>query len=251
MFGWFLRGAGSRVKTTRYPPEFDSNVGISPGRPTATQFASSQEADNAAVQCPAQAITAHDNMADINVSRCVHCMACSRGETAMKWQNDYDWAKLGGAGASTTTRPFKKSLHIRLVDSGSCDAVIQEIKQLAKPYYNMHKLGFFITPTPRHADVLMVTGPVTSHMRLALKKTYDAMPGPKWVLAVGNCAISGCVFAPSFMAAGTVASVIPVDVQVPGCPPPPLAILHGLLVLTGRAQEAPPHVTTTIAEVPL
>ncbi|MDA8377494.1 MAG: hypothetical protein M0Z50_10670 [Planctomycetia bacterium] len=155
----------------------------------------------------------------------------------MKWQNDFTWAVTGGIDASTTTPPFRKSLHIRLVDSGSCDAVIQEIKQLAKPYYNMHKLGFFITPTPRHADVLMVTGPVTSHMRLALKKTYEAMPGPKWVIAVGNCAISGCVFAPSFMSAGAVSSVIPVDVQVPGCPPPPLVILHGLLVLTGRAPE--------------
>ncbi|MGC8625804.1 MAG: NADH-quinone oxidoreductase subunit B family protein, partial [Phycisphaerae bacterium] len=157
-------------------------------------------------------------------------------------------AVSGSAAASRTPSPFKKSLHIRLVDSGSCDAVMQEIKQLAKPYYNMHKLGFFITPTPRHADVLMVTGPVTSHMRLALKKTYDAMPGPKWVIAVGNCAISGCVFAPSFMSVGAVSNVIPVDVQVPGCPPPPLAILHGLLLLTGRVQQAQSDATVSIPE---
>ena len=251
MLGWFLRGAGSRIRTTRYPHEIDTSAGITPGRPVATQFPHSLAADAAATACPTRAITAHEQSAEVDLSRCVHCMACSRGDSAMKWQNDSNWASLSGPLALKTPQPFKKSLHIRLVDSGSCDAVIQEIKQLAKPYYNMHRLGFFITPTPRHADVLMITGPVTSHMRVALKKTYDAMPGPKWVIAVGNCAISGCVFAPSFMAAGTVSSVIPVDVQVPGCPPPPLAILHGLLVLTGRAQEAPPHVTTTIAEVPL
>ncbi len=248
MLGWFLRGASSRIRTTRYPHEGDSSTGITPGRPVATQFSHSRAADTAATACPTGAITAHEHSAEVDLSRCVHCMACSRGEAAMKWQNDFNWASLSGPQALKTTQPFKKSLHIRLVDSGSCDAVIQEIKQLAKPYYNMHRLGFFITPTPRHADVLMITGPVTSHMRLALKKTYDAMPRPKWVIAVGNCAISGCVFAPSFMAASAVSSVIPVDVQVPGCPPPPLAILHGLLVLTGRAPAMQPT-TPPVTEV--
>jgi Ni,Fe-hydrogenase III small subunit len=169
-------------------------------------------------------------------------MACTRGENTMSWQADYRWAKWVGDNARRAARhrPFRKSLHIRVVDTGSCDAVLSEIKQLVKPYYNMHRLGFFITPTPRHADVLMVAGPVTSQMRLALLKTYAAMPEPKWVMAVGNCAISGCVFAPSFIANGSVAGVIPLDVQVPGCPPPPLAILHGLLLLTGREAEMPP-----------
>lgn len=248
MFGWFLKGVGSRVRTTSYPREHDSSVGITPGQPVVTQFAGNQEANNAAVRCPTQAITVHDQTAEVNFSRCVHCMACSRGDTAMQWQKDYTWATRSDSKAAEPPKPFRKSLHIRLVDSGSCDAVLQELKQLAKPYYNMHKLGFFITPTPRHADVLMVTGPVTSHMRLALKKTYDAMPGPKWVIAVGNCAISGCVFAPSFMSAGAVTGVIPVDVQVPGCPPPPLAILHGLLVLTGRAHEAQAHAPASVTE---
>ena len=250
MLGWFLRGAGSRIRTTRYPEESDTSTGITPGRPVATQFPHSRAADAAATACATGAITPHEQTAEVDLSRCVHCMACSRGDSAMKWQNDFNWASLSGPLALKTTQLFRKSLHIRLVDSGSCDAVIQEIKQLAKPHYNMHRLGFFITPTPRHADVLMITGPVTSHMRLALKKTYDAMPGPKWVIAVGNCAISGCVFAPSFMAGGAVSNVIPVDVQVPGCPPPPLAILHGLLVLTGRTEAAetsvPPPVTEAV-----
>lgn len=98
----------------------------------------------------------------------------------------------------------------------------------------MHRLGFFITPSPRHADVLLVVGPVTDHMKFALQKAYDAMPTPKRVVAVGACALTGGVFAESFVCAKGVADVLPVDVEVPGNPPPPLAILHGLLVVTGR-----------------
>ncbi len=248
MFGWFLRGAASRIRTTTYPHQSDSSPGTTPGRPVATAFADGQEAQRAADMCPVRAIRAVDSTAEVDLSRCVHCLSCVRGTAAMKWKNDYNWAVSGCGGTTTTGRAFRKSLSIRLIDTGSCDAVIQEVKQLAKPYYNMHKLGFFITPTPRQADVLMVTGPVTSHMRLALKKTYDAMPDPKWVIAVGNCAISGCVFAPSFMSGGAVSNIIPVDVQVPGCPPPPLAILHGLLVLTGREQEIDEARATTGVE---
>jgi Ni,Fe-hydrogenase III small subunit len=215
-----------------------------------TSFPSHEQAKAAAAQCPTGAITADAATVEVDFSRCAHCMACSRGKLALPWKHDYEWAAQNTAESTgATPRPFQKSLHIRLLDAGSCDAVIQEIKQLAKPYYNMHKLGFFITPAPRHADVLMVTGPVTSHIRLALKKTYDAMPGPKWVIAVGNCAISGCVFAPSFMASGAVSSVIPVDVQVPGCPPPPLAILHGLLVLTGRVPKGQADAPASVTEV--
>jgi Ni,Fe-hydrogenase III small subunit len=102
----------------------------------------------------------------------------------------------------------------------------------------MHRLGFFITPSPRHADVLLVVGPVTDHMQVALKKIYDAMPTPKRVVAVGACALTGGVFAGSFVCANGVADVLPVDVEVPGNPPPPLAILHGLLVAVGRKPSA-------------
>jgi Ni,Fe-hydrogenase III small subunit len=104
----------------------------------------------------------------------------------------------------------------------------------------MHRLGFFITPTPRHADVLLVVGPVTDQMRFALKKVYEAMPTPKRVVAVGACALSGGVFAESFVCANGVADVLPVDLEVPGNPPPPLAILHGLLVAVGRKPPLAP-----------
>ena len=103
----------------------------------------------------------------------------------------------------------------------------------------MHRLGFFITPTPRNADVLLVAGPVSDAMRDPLRKTYEAMPPPKRVVAIGACAISGGVFGPSYASAAGVKDIIPVDVIVPGCPPPPLAILHGLLLVAGRKPPAP------------
>ena len=136
-------------------------------------------------------------------------------------------------------RAFGRSLHVRFVDAGACGACMSEARQLDNPYYNIHRLGFFLTPTPRHADILLVAGPVTDAMRLPLQKTYDAMPPPKRVVAIGACALSGGVFGPSFASAGSVAELLPVDVIVPGCPPPPLAILHGLLVAVERKAPDP------------
>jgi Ni,Fe-hydrogenase III small subunit len=118
---------------------------------------------------------------------------------------------------------------------------LSEIEQLGKPHYNVHRLGFFMTPTPRQADVLLVAGPVTDNMRLPLRKAYDAMATPKRVVAIGTCALSGGVFGPSFTAEAGAAQVVPVDVAVPGCPPPPLALIHGLLVVAGRRVPAPPE----------
>ena len=130
-------------------------------------------------------------------------------------------------------------LRIRFVDAGACGACISEARQLNNPYYNMRRLGFFITPTPRNADVLLVAGPVSDAMRLPLRKSYEAMPGPKRVVVIGACAISGGVFGPSFAASGCVEEVILVDVVVPGCPPPPLAILHGLLLVVEKKPPRP------------
>lgn len=239
MPGWFIKGATSSVKTTHFPRRPESAAGTTPGRPLATEFTAHAEAERAAAQCPTGAIQAGNAAATININRCIHCMRCARDSNPMQWKADYTWARRLRAN-NLTPQPFRKSLHIRLVDTGACDAVIQEIKQLSKPYYNMHKLGFFITPTPRHADVLMVAGPLTHHMRLALRKTYDAMPNPKWIIAVGGCALGGCVFQRGFTSSGGVLDFLPVDVEVPGCPPPPMAILYGLMLLAGRAGEITP-----------
>jgi Ni,Fe-hydrogenase III small subunit len=129
-------------------------------------------------------------------------------------------------------------MHIRMVDAGACDACISEVKQIGKPYYNIHRLGFFITPTPRQADVLLVVGPVPENMIAPLEKAYAAMPAPKLVLAAGTCALTGSVFGPGFSGGTGVADILPVDVEIPGCPPPPLALIHGLLVAVGRKSSA-------------
>jgi Ni,Fe-hydrogenase III small subunit len=135
-------------------------------------------------------------------------------------------------------KTFRRSLHIRIVDAGACGACLGEISQISKSYYNIHRLGFFITPTPRTADVLVVAGPVTDHMRFPLEKVYEAMPTPRAVIATGTCALSGGPFGPSFASYKGVQEVLPVDIAVPGCPPPPLAIIHALLLLVGRRPSA-------------
>ena len=129
---------------------------------------------------------------------------------------------------------FQHSLNLFIVDTGDCGACLNEIKRLNTPYYNLHHLGFFVTPTPRNADVLLILGPIVEHMKLTLKKAYDAMPEPKKVIAVGACPISGCVFGPSFISSGGVPSDIPVDLSVPGCPPSPLAVLEALMKIAGK-----------------
>lgn len=134
-------------------------------------------------------------------------------------------------------RLFGRSLHIRHVDAGSCNACESEIKLLTSPYYDMQRLGLFITPSPRHADLLLVTGPVTRAMEDALRQTYEAMPDPRLVVAVGACACSGGIFGPSALSRGGVGEVLPVDIFIPGCPPSPLTLLHGLLLALGRVEQ--------------
>jgi len=117
---------------------------------------------------------------------------------------------------------------IRAVDPGSCNGCELEIHALNNPYYNIEGLGIKFVASPRHADLLLVTGPVSAHMEAALRRTYDAMPAPKRVVAVGECGCNGGVFGESYASRGRVANILPVDVEVPGCPPPPLEILRGI-----------------------
>ncbi|HUY60595.1 MAG TPA: hydrogenase [Candidatus Dormibacteraeota bacterium] len=134
-------------------------------------------------------------------------------------------------------RLFGRSLHIRTLDTGSCAACESEIRLLAAPHYDLHRLGFFFTPAPRHADVLMVTGPGTTGMEHALRETYAAMPDPKVVVAVGACALGGVYRQADDLTHGGVTGLLPVDIVIPGCPPSPLALLQGLLVAVGRLAE--------------
>src|SRR5215831_8202217 len=132
-----------------------------------------------------------------------------------------------------------RALTIRQVDAGSCNGCELEIHALGNPYYNIEGLGVRFVASPRHADMLLVTGPVSKHMAIALRRTYDATPDPKLVVAVGDCGCNGGIFGESYASLGGVSGVIPVDVAVPGCPPSPTALLQGILAAL-RASAAEP-----------
>src|SRR5512135_714002 len=131
-----------------------------------------------------------------------------------------------------------RSLAIRQVDAGSCNGCELEIHALSNAFYDLERFGLRFVASPRHADVLMVTGPVTKNMREALKRTYDATPDPKWVVAVGACAADGGIFAGSYAVTGGVKDVVPVDLHIRGCPPTPTELLKGLVALLEAASGA-------------
>ena len=233
MSRWVIRGLRTGVVTTRYPAGEENTPGTSPGLPQAMACDNAM-GETLLSRCPMGALIREDDNVAVNQARCIHCYRCSRGiDRPIHWDPSFEWAKMCN-GAAGFPRTFQRSLHVRIVDAGDCGACLNEAKLLNNPFYNMHRLGFFITPTPRQADVLLVVGPVTDHMKTALLKAYEAMPTPRRVVAVGSCALSGGVFGPGFMTGSGVGELVPVDVEIPGCPPPPLAILHGLLVLAGR-----------------
>lgn len=131
-------------------------------------------------------------------------------------------------------RILGKALTIRMVDAGSCNGCELEINALGNPYYNIEGLGIKFVASPRHADLLLVTGPVSRNMATALRRTFEATPEPRLVVAVGDCGCDGGIFGENYASCGPVSSVIPVDVTVPGCPPPPLEILRGILTAVRR-----------------
>jgi Ni,Fe-hydrogenase III small subunit len=149
-------------------------------------------------------------------------------------------AELGPAFEQAARRRLGRSLAIRQVDAGSCNACELELNALSNVYYDLERFGLRFVASPRHADVLMVTGPVTLNMQAALARTWAATPAPKWVVAVGGCAIDGGLFAGGYACAGGVGDVLPVAVRIPGCPPPPTALLQGLLTLLNADRATSP-----------
>ncbi len=145
-------------------------------------------------------------------------------------------------------RTLGRALTIRQVDAGSCNGCELEIHALGNPYYNLEGLGIKFVASPRHADLLLVTGPVSKHMAIALKRTYDATPDPKLVVAVGDCGCNGGIFGESYATCGRVANVIPVDVAIPGCPPTPTALLQGILAAITTAAPQPERVEPALPE---
>lgn len=202
--------------------------------------------------CPTDAISMRGEPAarlDVDYGRCVVCQLCTEvcPHGAMEPSNDWAfgarrradliWNETDADPApAASTSGFRRSLHIRHVDAGSCNGCESELQALNNPFYNLHRLGIFFTASPRAADLLLVTGPVTQAMHEPLLATYEAMPDPRWVMAVGTCAVSGGVSG-GLTAAHGLEGILPVDVWLPGCPPNPAAIIHALMMFLGRAQQ--------------
>jgi Ni,Fe-hydrogenase III small subunit len=244
MSNWILQAIRTGIKSTRYPQARETAAGVTPGLPETTTFEGNGQAEEVAASCPTRVLTASEAQVRVeDPGRCVHCFRCSRrAGVRIGWRDDFEWASFVGqrGDVRNLAPPFSKSLHVFVVDAGDCGACLNEFAQLSGPYYNFQRLGIFVTPTPRHADVMIVVGPVTDHLSDTVSRCYAALPKPKRVIAVGACAMSGGVFGPSFAAGTGAADVVPVDVAVPGCPPPPLAMLHALLLVMGRTEPARP-----------
>jgi formate hydrogenlyase subunit 7 len=266
---WIALGLRSGVRTTGYPSRPDPDAEIAPSAVIADLPAlSAAQAVEAAGLCPTTAITVEGDRGQgaikFDAGQCVMCGRCVRAfpaafsfthspdvavrsrerlQVGARWAGGSAPAADADAAALTielerrSQRLFRRSLHIRHVDAGSCNGCESELQLLGSPEYDLHRLGLFFTPTPRHADALLVTGVVTRQMEQPLRDTYDAMPHPKIVVAAGVCAVGGGVFEGGFMVNGPLDRILPVDVYVPGCPPTPLALLHGLLVAVGRGAE--------------
>ena len=156
--------------------------------------------------------------------------------------DDAGLEEIGRALAARTRRLFGRSMTIREVDAGSCNGCELEIHALNNAIYDIERFGLKFAASPRHADVLLVTGPVTRNMMVALERTYRATPDPKWVVAVGDCAVDGGIFAGSYAVAGGLSNVMQVDLHIRGCPPSPTELLKGLLALLEHTSgnSAPP-----------
>lgn len=191
-------------------------------------------------KCPTKAIMLEGDLLKINHKHCIACGICFKGckHHAIKYNNSYiepiTNANLecpeGNALARRVKRVFNRSLAIRHLDAGSCNACDWEMVALSNPYYDLKQYGIEFVASPRHADLLMVTGVVTRNLHEALMITYEAMATPKLVMAVGSCSTGANIYGNSYATLGSVDKFIPVDVYVPGCPPPPKAIIHGLML---------------------
>lgn len=203
--------------------------------------------------CPTQAITAAQEagMIEIDYGKCVTCQLCVETCPTDALAASHDWAfgvrrreDLHWVAAPSSdqaphrTPPgFFRSLHVRHVDAGSCNGCESELQALNNPFYNLHRLGVFFTASPRFADVLLVTGPVTHAMRGPLLAAHEAMPEPRWTMAIGTCAVAGGTAAGGEFCASGLEGILPVDIYLPGCPPNPAAIIEAFMLLLARKRQ--------------
>jgi Ni,Fe-hydrogenase III small subunit/ferredoxin len=274
MSPWVLRGLREGVVTTRWPAKADAYADAWRGPATVIGPRPGSAADLGAL-CPTGAISVHaDGQVALDQGRCILCGACVRlrpdvfgwssgAQTAAVTRTALVVPERDGtareldavrAALATRTTALRRSVHLRHVDGGSDGSEELEIAALLNPVYDIARLGIFFTASPRHADVLLVTGAGADGMAEPLRRTYEGMPDPKIVVAVGTDAVSGGLLGganglsggrsasgdATSATSGGVGGMIPVDVFVPGSPPPPFAILHGLLLGLGRLREQAP-----------
>jgi Ni,Fe-hydrogenase III small subunit/NAD-dependent dihydropyrimidine dehydrogenase PreA subunit len=253
MLQWIARGLGKGRITTAYPRREETPP---PGFRGRIELLDASDAPAALEElCPTGAITVDaQRRLSVDRGRCILCGACVlAAPERFAFAAGYETAARTRSGLvvpedregplepihetlAEQARALRRSIHVRHIDCGSDGSEEWEIQALWNPYYDIQRLGFFLTNAPRHADVLLVTGPVTRAMREPLERTWDVMPEPKALVAVGSDACSGGLSDAGELTAGGVDAVLPVDVYVPGSPPSPIAIMHGLLLATGLLQ---------------
>lgn len=256
---WTLIGLKGGNATTLWPlgDGDDGQAGVL-GMPRYHPELCAKDCQACADACPTQAITMRssaehgDDRLNVDYGRCVVCQLCTEACPVGALAPSSDWAfgarkaedlvwqrssSTAAVARGPSRKPFRRSLHIRHVDAGSCNGCESELQALNNPFYNLHRLGIFFTASPRFADLLLVTGPVTYAMREPLRATYEAMPEPRWVMAIGTCAVSGGIAEGGYAGGHGLEDVLPVDVYLPGCPPNPAAIIHALMMFLDRMPQ--------------
>jgi len=257
---WTFFGLQKGKATTAWPkePEEAGQQGVL-GMPRFEPERCEASCNECAAVCPTSAITVETGQVGkerlaVDYGRCVVCQLCVEACPNDAAVASFDWAfgtrerpdlllskRTGPSDKMTSKRHsrngFRRSLHIRHVDAGSCNGCESELQALNNPFYNLHRFGIFFTPSPRFADLLLVTGPVTYAMHEPLRRAYDAMPEPRWVMAVGTCAVSGGVAGGGYACGNGLDGVLPVDLYLPGCPPNPAAIIDALLMFLDRVPQ--------------
>ena len=256
---WVTRGLREGIVTTRYPRRPDGYRAPFEGHVVCERGATGADVEAAAVACPTGAITLEAAGARLDWGSCILCgRCCDIAPRSFHFDPGFETAALrrralvvpAGEGDDETiaqareqlrdrVRGLRRSVHLRHVDAGSDGSEEWEIAALTGPIYDIHRLGVFFTASPRHADVLLVTGVCTAGMQTSLRLTYEAMPSPKVVIAVGTDAVSGGLVGGTYASGQGVAGTVPVDVFVPGSPPSPFGILYGILLAVGLVGETP------------
>ncbi|MDG6905580.1 MAG: NADH-quinone oxidoreductase subunit B family protein [Nitrososphaerota archaeon] len=259
---WVLRGLSKGILTTKYPKASPTSEEIPSRSIPPTPGTTVNWADGERI-CLTGAIEANGGTMKsgrISLGKCVYCRMCSTAGFTFENRGTDSERPLNTSAALQASFPvkstaaeeeflkqleskwktFKKSFHILMLDVGSCNACNLEVLNLSNPYYDLQRLGIFFTNSPKHADALVVVGALNKAMVDVLKNTYELIPNPKLVISVGACPISGGIFQKTESFVSPVIDVIPVDVEIPGCPPSPIQILQGLLIAMGRLKPDNP-----------